>query len=50
MEDVCPECKGALRVKEKDGTIHPCYKCLSEGKMDQHAKNLKDASEFGLKF
>ena len=49
METVCQDCKGTLRVKERDGTIHPCYKCLSAGKMDQHEKNIKNASDYGLK-
>ena len=49
MENNCEQCKGTLRVRDKDGTIHVCYKCLSDGKMDQHNKNVKSASDFGLK-
>ncbi len=47
--EFCEDCKGTHRVREKDGTIHPCYKCLAKGKMDQHNPNMKDASDFGLK-
>ena len=49
-ENVCEDCKGTRRVREKDGTIHPCYKCLNEGKMDQHSTNLKDAKDYGIGF
>ena len=46
---VCEDCKGALRVREKDGTIRVCYKCLSLGRMDQHDKKVKDARDLGIK-
>ncbi len=49
MEEECKDCDGTRRIKEQGGTIHPCYKCLAEGKMDQHATNIKDASDFGIK-
>ncbi len=39
----CPKCNGTKRVKEKDGTIRPCWDCLSKGDMDQHNKNPKDS-------
>ena len=48
--EFCEECKNTGRVMEKDGTIHPCYKCLAKGKMDQHSTNLKDAKDLGIGF
>ncbi len=45
----CLKCKGEGRIVEKDGTIHICYDCLSKGFMDQHNKEIKDASELGFK-
>jgi len=50
MDEECIECHNTLRIKDKNGTIHPCYKCLLEGKMDQHNKNIKDAKDLGIKF
>lgn len=38
----CQECKGTKRVREKDGSIRPCWKCLLEGEMDQHSEKLPD--------
>ena len=45
----CKKCGGTGRIKEKDGTIHTCFDCLSEGKMDQHDKNPKTAEELRIK-
>ena len=45
----CPKCKGKRIIKEKDGTIHTCFDCLSQGKMDQHDKNPKTAEELRIK-
>jgi hypothetical protein len=39
----CPDCKGAGIVKDKNGTIHTCWKCLQEGQMEQHSKEVKDS-------
>ncbi|NCN87172.1 hypothetical protein GW932_05030 [archaeon] len=36
--DLCQECKGTGRVKDKDGTYHCCFKCLVEGKLNQHSR------------
>ena len=36
----CPDCKDNRVVKEKDGSVHTCWKCLQEGKLDAHSKNL----------
>ena len=49
MENQCPKCKGTGRIMEKDGTIHICYDCLLEGRLDQHDKKLKSAEELGMK-
>ena len=39
----CPKCKGAGKVKGKDGTIHTCWDCLASGKLDQHSEKVKDS-------
>ena len=44
--EVCADCQGTGIVKEKDGTNHTCWKCLSEGKLEQHTTNIKD---YGIK-
>lgn len=41
-EEKCPKCNGTGRVTEKDGTFHCCFKCLVEGKLNQHSRT-KDA-------
>lgn len=46
VSGVCPKCNGKKRIMRKDGTIQPCWDCLSSGEMDQHDKNPKDS---GLK-
>ena len=45
----CDKCKGARRIKEKDGTIHICFDCLNSGRLDQHDKKMKSAEELGIK-
>jgi len=45
----CSKCNNTGTIKEKDGTIHICYDCLANGNLDQHDKNIKDASDFGIK-
>ena len=42
-EYVCPKCKGTGTIKEKDGTIHVCWDCLNEGRLDVHSKNVPDS-------
>jgi len=37
-ENTCEDCKGTGRVKDRDGTYHVCFKCLSEGKLNQHTR------------
>ncbi len=39
----CPKCHGEGVVKEADGSVHTCWKCLEEGDMDQHSKDVKDS-------
>ncbi len=34
----CPECQGTGRVRDKDGSYHCCFKCLVEGKLNQHSR------------
>jgi len=40
MEEIgrCVECQGTGRVRDKDGTYHCCFKCLVEGKLNQHSR------------
>jgi hypothetical protein len=45
----CEKCRGEGTIKEKDGTIHICYKCLQDGTMDQHDKKVKSQSELGVR-
>ena len=45
----CDKCKGARRIKERDGTIHICFDCLQSGRLDQHDKKLKNAQDLGIK-
>ena len=39
----CQECKNTGIVKEKNG-VHTCLKCLMEGRLDCHSKNLPDTN------
>lgn len=39
----CPECQNTGIVKEKNGDVHTCWKCLQEGRLDVHSKNLPDS-------
>jgi hypothetical protein len=49
VKDDCPKCHGTRKVMSKDGTISICFLCLTEGRMDQHDKKIKDASDFGIR-
>ena len=40
----CTECQDTGTVKEKNGTIHTCWTCLSEGRLDAHSKKLPDSN------
>ena len=39
----CHECRGERIIKEKDGSVHTCWTCLMEGRLDAHSKNLPDS-------
>ena len=44
----CPNCKDTGIVKEKDGSVHTCWKCLEEGRLDAHSKSLPDNTDIKL--
>ena len=44
----CEKCQDTGRIQDKDGTIHPCFDCLQEGRLDCHSKDLKDHKEIRL--
>lgn len=39
----CPDCHGTGMVREKNGTVHTCWKCLQDGSLDCHSKDVKDS-------
>ena len=39
----CEKCGGTGIVREKDGSVHTCWKCLSTGRLDNHSKIVKDS-------
>jgi Ribonuclease G/E len=45
MEELekCPKCNGTGMVKDKDGSVHVCWDCLREGRLDVHSKNIPDS-------
>jgi hypothetical protein len=49
QSSICERCKGTGRVKEADGSIHTCFDCLFNGRMDQHDDKIKNAEELGIK-
>ena len=49
IKDDCPKCHGLRQVKSKDGTVSICFECLTSGRLDQHDKKIKDASDFGIR-
>jgi ribosomal protein L37AE/L43A len=40
---VCPDCKNTGIVKDPKGGAHTCWKCLQEGRLDAHSKNIPDS-------
>jgi len=44
----CPHCKNTGIVKEEDGGVHTCWKCLEEGRLDAHSKSLPDNEDIKL--
>jgi hypothetical protein len=43
MGEGCPKCHGTSIVKEADGSIHVCWDCLQEGRLDVHSKDPKES-------
>ncbi len=39
---LCQKCKGTGIVKEEDKSVHVCWDCLNNGRLDVHSKNLPD--------
>lgn len=39
----CSKCGNTGTVKDKDGTVHVCWDCLREGRLDVHSKKLPDS-------
>ena len=46
--DECPDCHDTGIVREKNGNVHTCWKCLESGKLDAHSKNLPDNKDIKL--
>jgi hypothetical protein len=44
----CPDCKDKGIVKEPNGSVHTCWKCLESGRLDVHSKNLPKNDEVKL--
>ena len=43
MEDECSECHDTGIVKEKNGQVHTCWKCLKKGKFNVHSETVPDS-------
>ncbi|MFH1210001.1 MAG: hypothetical protein V1663_04400 [archaeon] len=43
MGNECLKCQGTGIVKESDGSVHTCWDCLREGKMDVHSSKVSDS-------
>lgn len=41
--EVCKKCNGTGVVKEADGSVHTCWDCLINGRLDLHSKQVKDS-------
>ncbi|MEK6858298.1 MAG: hypothetical protein AABX53_00095 [Nanoarchaeota archaeon] len=39
----CAKCQGKRRIMKANGEVSPCFECLVAGRMDQHAKDIKDS-------
>lgn len=37
-EIVCQKCLDEGIIKEKDGMVHTCFDCLTNGRFEQHGK------------
>ena len=42
-DEICAKCHGAGFVKEADGSVHTCWDCLQNGRLDSHSKQVKDS-------
>lgn len=40
-DEKCPDCGGKGRIFTKEG-VRTCFKCLVEGRLDNHSKILPD--------
>jgi len=40
---LCQDCKNTGIVRDDDGSVHTCWKCLQEGRLDAHSKDLPDS-------
>ena len=43
MRNECSKCGGTGIVKESDGSVHTCWDCLREGRMDVHPDKVSDS-------
>jgi DnaJ-class molecular chaperone len=43
MNKGCPDCHGEGVVKEKNGQIHTCWKCLQNGELEVHSEKVPDS-------
>ena len=41
--EICEKCKGTRVIKEADGSVHTCWECLQNGRLDMHSKHVKDS-------
>lgn len=39
----CQKCNGTGIVKEKDGSCHTCWDCMTAGRLDQHSENMPES-------
>jgi hypothetical protein len=45
---ICTKCNGTGKIKDADGTVHTCWECLIEGRLDNHSKKLPDRPDIRL--
>jgi len=43
MTDECPKCHGTGMVREENGTMHTCWDCLQNGKLNVHSEKVPDS-------
>ena len=49
VDTLCPKCKGTFQIKEENRSVHICYDCLRNGKMDQYEKIPNEAKNSSLR-